>query len=100
LNFRRYADKYGTDQALKSIAIEQYTVSALLEILESKSLADAVDLVAGGHGCLLFNEEYVEDAKADFAAARAAGMDVSQVKWLSSGDVELVRVFTLPVIFL
>ncbi|KZP19709.1 FAD dependent oxidoreductase [Athelia psychrophila] len=75
---------YGTDQALRSLAIENYTVSSLLSIIESEGLADSVNLAALGHNSLLLNDLEVAQAQVDLQAAQAAGVDVSQVEWLDA----------------
>jgi glycine/D-amino acid oxidase-like deaminating enzyme len=91
LGFRKRSAECGTDEALRSLAIERYTVSALLEILESEGLANAVDLVEGGHITMALTERDFQDAQDDYHAARAAGVDLHRVEWLSKGEMIQVR---------
>ncbi|KAG6916229.1 hypothetical protein DXG01_007812 [Tephrocybe rancida] len=80
--------KYGREQAKKSYALENYTTSELVKIIKGQGWEDTVDLVSSEHVRLLMTNLEVEQAKQDFAAARAAGLDLTEVGWLSSEDVE------------
>lgn len=82
---------YGTDQALRSLAVENYTVSSLLSIIESEGLADSVNLAAWGHNSLLLTDLEIAQAQVDLQAAQAAGVDVSQVEWLDAEQMNKVR---------
>jgi hypothetical protein len=86
--FRKNVTRHGVDEAIKLLDIEHYTVSELLKILHSENLAECVDLVAGGHTYLAFTEEDLKDVKADFAAAKVAGVDVSNVEWVDKQEME------------
>jgi len=95
IGFRAHSARYGTNEALKSLAIEQYTASQILKILDSEKLSDAVDLVEGGRTCLIFTEQSGKDWEADFEAARAAGVDLSKIEWINKKTMEEVRRFML-----
>jgi hypothetical protein len=51
-----------------------------------------VDLVEGGHLKLMFTDKEKEEAEADVAAAREAGVDLSSVEWFNRGEMKSVRV--------
>lgn len=89
---------YGTAEAKKIYAIEHYTTTELLRIMKSENLDTLVDLVGSDHIGLLLTEEEVKDAKQDFDAAIAAGVDLEDVAWLSKEAVE--RVNSHPLMFL
>lgn len=81
---------YGTEQAVRSFTLENYTSAEIVKILETEQLGDAVDLVAGGHVSMLVTEREVQGAQADYAAAKAAGLDLSAVEWVSKDEMEEV----------
>lgn len=85
------AQAYGIGEALKQLAIEQYTANEIVRVVESHGVEDAVDLVAGGHIDLLFSEEDAEYFNADYEAAKQAGVDVSAVEWYTKEDMIRVR---------
>ncbi|THH16847.1 hypothetical protein EW146_g3855 [Bondarzewia mesenterica] len=79
---------WGLDDAIKSVALEDYTVSEIVGLLQSQNLGDAVDLVSGGRVHLLFTEKEVQEAHADYLGAKNAGVDVSDSELLSKEMVE------------
>jgi hypothetical protein len=81
---------YGEEQAKRSFAIQNYTTSEIVKILDMEKLGDAVDLVAGGHVAMLLTETEVKQAKADYAAAKAAGLNLDDVEWLSKEEMQTV----------
>ncbi|RDB30722.1 Gamma-glutamylputrescine oxidoreductase [Hypsizygus marmoreus] len=78
---------YGPDEARKTYALENYTASELINIIEAESLQRAVDFVASSHLSLLVTERELNFAKADFAAAQAAGLDLDHIEWVSGKDM-------------
>lgn len=90
LDFTLAQAAHGTDEAIRSLALEQYTVAEIVKILEEKDVAEAVDLVAGGHTTMLFTDAELEQAKRDFEAAKNAGVDLSDVEWISREEMETV----------
>ena len=78
---------YGQDDAVRAISLEQYTASEIVKLVKTAGKEEEVDLVAGGHMTLLFTEAEVIEAKADYAAAQAAGIKVDQVEFLTKEDV-------------
>jgi hypothetical protein len=91
-HFHKLYQTYGREQTLRSLAIENYTVSSLLDIINSENLAEAIDLFELGHIDLLLTDMEVHNAKADFEGAKAAGVDVDRVEWLSKEAMDEVRV--------
>ncbi|RPD57280.1 FAD dependent oxidoreductase [Lentinus tigrinus ALCF2SS1-7] len=83
-----YSALYGTDEAVRAIALEQHTASEIVKLVKDTGAEAAVDLVEGGHTTLLFTEPEVVASKADYAAAQAAGINVSDVKFLTKEEVK------------
>lgn len=81
---------YGTDDAIREVALQHHNVSELLKVIRDNEKDTDLDVVAGGHLELFFTEKELEDAKADFLAAQAAGVDVRYVEWLGKEEVQAV----------
>ncbi|KAF7985817.1 hypothetical protein HWV62_476 [Athelia sp. TMB] len=75
-HFQGLQEMHGTKQALRALALEDYTVSSLLKIIDTEGLADKINLAAWGHNYLLLSETEVAEARADLKAAQAAGVDL------------------------
>jgi len=88
--FKHRSETFGLDEARRAILIEEYTAKCLSGILRAEGLESAVDLVNGGRTNLFFSAREEQEARADFEAAKHAGVDVSGVQWLSKEDVEQV----------
>ncbi|KAJ7509644.1 FAD dependent oxidoreductase [Mycena galericulata] len=88
LDFCGYQAKYGTEQALRSFALENHTASKIVKIIRQEEWADAVDLVEGGHTTTFFTQVEYAGAQADFDAAKSAGMDLTEVRWLTEGEMK------------
>ena len=88
--FTSTQEKYGTEQTLKSYALENYTATQIVKVIHEHALEVAVDLVEGGHISLLITDIEVEVAKAEFAAAEKAGQDLSGVSWIDAEEMEKV----------
>jgi hypothetical protein len=97
-HFRDEVEKFGIEQAKRSLAIEDYTASEITKLLEIEKLVHTVDLVSAGRTTLLFSQENVEDANADFSAANDAGVDLGGVDWISKEDMEAVCVPSFTVL--
>ncbi|EUC56328.1 FAD-dependent oxidoreductase [Rhizoctonia solani AG-3 Rhs1AP] len=81
--FRDRAEAYGTGEALRTVALEQHTVSSILNFLnETPGAAEEVDLVQGGRVTFLLTSEQIEGARKDIKAAAEAGVDMSTIEWL------------------
>lgn len=88
--FKARAALFGAEDALREIALQQYNVAELLNIITANGHVAEVDLVSGGHVELFFTEQEYINSRADFAAAEKAGVDVRCVEWLSEEDVQTV----------
>ena len=82
-----YADAHGTEDAVRAVALEQHVTSSIVHLLRSTGKADPVDLVAGGRLYLLVSENQEARAKADYDAAKAAGVDVSAARFLDKEEM-------------
>ncbi|GLB41219.1 putative FAD dependent oxidoreductase [Lyophyllum shimeji] len=94
--FSRRQQAYGAEEAKKLYALEQYTTTELIKIIETENLQSSVDFVASDHICLLVTEEEVREAHGDFAAAQSAGVDVGLIKWLTAEECEAVYGASYP----
>ncbi|KIP02031.1 hypothetical protein PHLGIDRAFT_20543 [Phlebiopsis gigantea 11061_1 CR5-6] len=86
--FRSQEQTYGTDEALRHIAIEQYTVSEVFKILKEAGKVEHVDFVPGGRVILFFTAQEYDEARKDYEAAAQAGIVMNGVEWLSKAQVE------------
>ncbi|TFK48504.1 FAD dependent oxidoreductase [Heliocybe sulcata] len=88
IDFHEYALKYGQEEAVKSMAIENHTINRIIDLIRADGVEDEVDLVVGGHISLVLTNEEMANAKADYEAAKAAGLDLSQVKWIDKDEMQ------------
>lgn len=63
-----------------------------MKLIKETGAESAVDLVEGWHTTLLFTETEVLAHKADYAAAQAAGINVTDVKFLTKEEVKEVSI--------
>ncbi|KAK0196901.1 FAD dependent oxidoreductase-domain-containing protein [Armillaria mellea] len=59
------ASEYGEEEAIRSLQLENYTAEAIVKIIREEGLAEAVDLVRGGHTTLFLTEKEREEAWRD-----------------------------------
>jgi hypothetical protein len=85
--FRKLVAQHGIEQAIRTYALEDHTVSSIKKLLDAEKLTDAVDLVSGGRITLLFSKLNFSDTRADFDAAKDAGVDVGDVEWINREDM-------------
>lgn len=64
-----------------------------MKILREHDKFDAVDFVPGGRVTLVSTPEEEAQMRAEFEVAKAAGVDVSRVQWLSKEEVQSVSGF-------
>jgi hypothetical protein len=93
-DFATRKQAYGEEEAKKVHAIEKYTEAELLKIVREHNLGGIIDLSSGAHLMLFITEKEEMDAKADYIAAKGAGLDVSEVEWLSKETMQAVSPFT------
>ncbi|KAJ7024860.1 FAD dependent oxidoreductase [Mycena alexandri] len=87
LDFCAYQSKYGTDQAVRSLELENHNAAEMVDLIRSEGWTEAIDLVENGHTTLFFTPSEFAGAKADFAAAQKAGMALPGVRcWLTKEE--------------
>ncbi|KAI9070217.1 DAO-domain-containing protein [Trametes sanguinea] len=86
--FAAYFGLFGVEDARRAMALEQRTVSKIVNLVQDAGKGSELDLVAGGSSDLLFTEAEFAEAKVDYEAAKAAGIDVSKVEFLTKEQVE------------
>ncbi|KAF6756559.1 FAD dependent oxidoreductase-domain-containing protein [Ephemerocybe angulata] len=83
---------YGTEAAIKTIEIEQYTMREVFRILHDTNTAAEADLVEDGRITLLVTPQEEELARADYEAAKQAGVpDIEFVKWIDRETMAKIR---------
>ena len=88
--------KYGDSQALKSIALEHYTVDAILKIVQDHNLTDEIYLDALGRIKIFITEREILEAKANLHAAGEVGVDLSKTEWINEHDMNEVCAIDFP----
>lgn len=78
---------------MRGLELENYTANQITKILQDNDKVQHVDFVQGGRVILLFTEREQEDLRAEFEAAKTAGVDVSKVQWLRKEEVQSVSFF-------
>ena len=91
LGFVNDTATWGIFDAIKSVHIEEHVVNAITSLVKNAGLENEVDLVEGVRTNLFLTNEEEAEARHEYKAARAAGIDVSAVEWLSQSEVEKVR---------
>ncbi|KAI6032375.1 hypothetical protein BKA83DRAFT_682572 [Pisolithus microcarpus] len=76
-------NQFGTDEAIRSSALEERTASSLVNIIERNGWSEKVDLVSGGNVCLFFTEDEERGTRTDFEC-----INVDDVQWLTRDAVE------------
>ena len=80
---------------MRGVAIERYTAREVAKILHEHDKVDHVDFVPGGRVIHFFTEKEYEDALKDYEAAEAAGVDLTEVVWVTKEEVQKVQIFTI-----
>ena len=91
MGFVKDTATWGIFDAIKSVRIEEHVVNAITSLVKNAGLESEVDLVEGVRTNLFFTAEEKAKAQGEYEAAKAAGVDVSAVEWLSERKVEAVR---------
>ena len=79
--------RYGTEEAKKTYDLENYTADELVNIIETERLVDLIDFVYSRHILAFVTEQEEQDARKDFAAAKAAGVNLESVQWKSKEEM-------------
>ena len=86
-DFSSYADAYGTDEALRAVALEKHVVTEVVNLVKDSGKEADIDLVSGGTTMLWLSDEEAAQGRADYDAAKAAGADLSEVHLLTSDEM-------------
>ena len=89
-HFTALSKVFGQEDAIRSLELERYTSAEIRKILEETRKADDVDFVSDGRVILLFSKEEEELTRSEFEAAKAAGIDVSEVEWFTKEETKEV----------
>ena len=74
--------------------IESHTTDALLKIIDTQNLTDAVDLVSLGRIDMSLTQQEQSNAKVDLKEAKEAGVNVGSVEALSEQIMNDVSIST------
>jgi hypothetical protein len=91
MGFRRDATAWGIFDAIRAVHIEDHVVDAITSLVKDAGVQDEVDLVEGSRTNLFFTKEEEAEARDEYEAAKAVGVNVSVAEWLSKGEVEKVQ---------
>ena len=91
--FQDYSSANGVGEAVRAMVIEEYTTNEIVKRLKDHDMVDAVDLVSEGRMILTFTEEEHARLTGDYAAAKAAGVNVSSVRFLSKAEMQEVGLY-------
>ena len=86
-DFSSYAGSYGTDEALRAVALEKHVVTEVVKLVKDSGKEADIDLVSGGTTMLWVSDEEAAQGRADYDAAKAAGADLSEVHLLTSDEM-------------
>jgi hypothetical protein len=91
MGFGRDTAAWGILDAIRAFHIEEHVVDAIASLVKDSGVEVEVDLVEGSRTILFFTKEEEAEARAEYEAAKAAGINVSVAEWLSEGEVEKVQ---------
>jgi len=77
----------GVEEAKKAYDLENYTTDEFVKIIKAEGLADLIDFVHSQHIFAFVTEKEEQDARKDFAAAKAAGVDLESVQWKTKEEM-------------
>ncbi|KAF6756557.1 FAD dependent oxidoreductase-domain-containing protein [Ephemerocybe angulata] len=91
-DFSRRQALYGTEEAVKSFEIEQYTYREFVKILHDTNTSAEVDLVEGGHITLFVTPQEEKLVRADYEAAKKAGVpEIERVRFIDRETMAKTR---------
>lgn len=91
LGFRRDTAAWGIFDAVRAVHMEDHVVDAIASLMKETGMEAEVDLVEGSRTILFFTKEEEAEARVEYEAAKAAGVNVSVAEWLSEDEVEKVQ---------
>ena len=89
--FGGHAKTWGISDAIRAVHVENHVVDAITSLVKEAALEDEVDLVEGVRTILFSTKEEEAETRDEYDAAKAAGINVSVVEWLTKSEVEEVR---------
>ncbi|TFK68906.1 FAD dependent oxidoreductase [Pluteus cervinus] len=87
VGFHQKEQLFGTSDAAKGFALENHTSQEIVDIIHQHGLGPAVDLVKGGHITLFVTDKEEAQVRADYDAAKAAGVELHEIKWISKEEM-------------
>ena len=91
MGFQQDINAWGISEAVKAVHIEEHVTDTIASLVKSAGIENEVDLVESVRTVLFFTQEEEVKAYDEYEAAKAAGVNVSAVEWLSESEVEKVR---------
>jgi len=91
MGFGRDTTAWGILDAIRAVHIQDHVIDAITSLVKDAGVMDQVDLVEGSRTILFFTKEEEAEARDEYEAAKAVGINVSVAEWLSEGEVEKVR---------
>lgn len=90
MGFGRDTTAWGIFDAIRAVHIEDHVVDVITSFVKDGGVEDEVDLVEGSRTILFFTKEEEAEARDEYEAAKAVGINVSVAEWLSEGEVEKI----------
>jgi hypothetical protein len=91
MGFGKDTTAWGIFDAIRAVHFEDHVVDAITSLVKDAGVEDEVDLVEGSRANLFFTKEEEAEARDEYEAAKAVGINVSVAEWLSEGEVEKVQ---------
>ena len=91
LDFASDWKAHGLEEARRAVEIEEYTAIEIAKLVREHGLEHMIDYVAGGRTIPAFSSAELNEMKTSYEAAKAAGIDVSAIRWLTSNEVHEVE---------
>lgn len=91
MGFGKDTTAWGIFDAIRAVHIEDHVVDAITSLVKDAGVEDEVDLVEGSRTILFFTKGEEAEARDEYEAAKAVGINVSVAEWLSEGEVEKVQ---------
>ncbi|GAA5870969.1 hypothetical protein JCM8547_000044 [Rhodosporidiobolus lusitaniae] len=87
-HFCALAEKYGTEEAIRAVKLEDEAISWLLGLVHEEGWEEDVDLQEGGGTLVTYDSPaQVDSVRSSLAAASSAGLDTpDKVRWFTSAE--------------
>lgn len=84
LSFKSLTQKHSLPEALRANELEETSVRETLALIKAQDWTDAIDLVEGSNVHLFSTDEEKIKLMSEIEAAEEAGVDSSDVEWISA----------------